>query len=646
MGTLANKTGAKPVSAEKVESLKDKALSLIGGATGEFAGGALGGWADELYGLGQRMMPYPYGQAQGGLSDEEYRRQSASTMRENQAQFREEYPKTALGLNIAGGTTTALTGGGALNATRGGKLTLEALDKMNKLKSGALIGGTTGTVYGAGEADTGDTLGGAVTGGLMGSLLGAGFPLATSLGKYLGSKVSAPFVSLYKRFDDPTRAAVNHIIQMFERDGKSPDEAVKMLETLGDNSMLVDAGGTQTKRFLDYIVNSTGATADQAMSLLKKRVSDQYKSINRLVGKMLGTKGDMSGTQMKKALKERQLAIASPLYAAAKQSGVNFKGSGIDDILLRLPDKVFKESDDLARMEGALLNKMVGTNAQGIRAVAPASYGIEQIDLIKKAIDVVVAKDIRAGGLTDSTRKLIQLKNKMLGIADDAVPDYAAARGAWAEEAANETAIELGEKFTNIRPDELEEVVAGMGDTEKLFFKYGVARSIKDKMAIKVEGRDLTPIFNTQDMKERLSAVFDSEDVLNDFIGEMERYHEQALVNRMMYGSQTAGRQEIKNYIEGTTETPTSAIDAIFGFFKGDKEAAFEPMRNVAGQILTETDPAKVRNILAAPPTPISIPNIMPEGVSSALNNFNKPSAFPILPPYLAGLVSGQETNR
>ena len=639
MGSLAQQDKSEKVD---INLDQDQDVNPITGGIMEFGSGVTGGWTDEIYGATQRVLPYPYGMARGkNETDEEYRASSASGFRERQEAFREENPMTALGLNVLGAIPTTIATGGALNATTKGAAMMNTLNNMNRLKQGAIIGGAGGTVFGAGEADTGETLQGAVGGGITGALFGFGFPVATDFTKYVGGKLASPFVSMYKKFDDPTREAVNQLVRYFERDGMTPDDAIAVLNNLGDDAVLADAGKDNIRGLMDYIANSPNSAAVASKEFLEDRVKRQSAQVNSLVSRLLGTKGAVMNKQLLKDLTTEQQKVAAPLYKQARESGVDFKGSEIDDILMSLPDEAFALADKFARTNRAIFKKMLNQNKDGQNMVS-ASYGIDEIDNIKKGLDQIIFSEIKEGKVSPYGRELIRLKNEMLSLADNVVPEYGAARSAWAGHEATKNSMKAGRDFFKMDVDDIDELMDGATASDKLFYKMGVARAIRDKLDRYKKTADASGFFSRGDVERKLGTIFDDPRQLDDFVNNIEVLGDKADMNRMMYNSRTMPRQQIKEDMEGIAgDMPTSVTGAALQFMSGDKSKAVEPIRNEMGRMLMMQNPSEIYRTLNASGAPASL-NPFP-AMNRSLEGFmgtNK-NILPLLPAYMLGQQSG-----
>ena len=153
-----------PVSAPKIEPPKERTFmdNVVGGA-GKLAQGATFGYADELRALIRSELPSIFGdktydehlaEARGVLDD-----------------FGQANPKTAFGLELAGG---AVTGGAGASKV----MAMKALQNAPKLAKFAGIGAGQGALAGSGYATEGERLKGAGIGAGLGAGLGAAIPTA------------------------------------------------------------------------------------------------------------------------------------------------------------------------------------------------------------------------------------------------------------------------------------------------------------------------------------------------------------------------------------------------------------------------------------------------------------------------------------
>jgi hypothetical protein len=138
----------------------------IVGAAGKVASGATFGYADELRALVRSRLPEIY----GDKTYEEHLAEARGVLDE----FGEAHPKTAFGLELAGGAGT-----GGLGAAKVlGMKAIQAAPKLTQYLTSGAIGAGQGAVAGSGYAKEGERLKGAGIGAAIGGPLGAAIPAA------------------------------------------------------------------------------------------------------------------------------------------------------------------------------------------------------------------------------------------------------------------------------------------------------------------------------------------------------------------------------------------------------------------------------------------------------------------------------------
>jgi len=150
---------------------QDNTPGLVSGGSQSFLQGATLGFADEIQSVIAAAVAAPF------ISDKTFGQlmmDARKSFREQNDAFKKENPRTALGLELAGGLTTGgLAGGGKVAGAKslGGAIV-----------QGAETGAAIGAVAGAGYADaenlfSEETLNEAIKGGTIGALLGGATPI-------------------------------------------------------------------------------------------------------------------------------------------------------------------------------------------------------------------------------------------------------------------------------------------------------------------------------------------------------------------------------------------------------------------------------------------------------------------------------------
>jgi hypothetical protein len=145
-----------------------------------------------------------------------------------------------------------------------------------------------------------------------------------------------------------------------------------------------------------------------------------------------------------------------------------------------------------------------------------------RIDYVKRAYDDIIGARIRKGA-KNKARVGVQLRNELLDFVDEQVPDFKAARGVWAGAEQLKGAAAFGREIFTEDADELAEIVARYGESERQAFHYGVAQAIRDKL----EGATLTSdaarrLAGSVKNKRLLRAAFGDEEKFNAFLRQLD----------------------------------------------------------------------------------------------------------------------------
>src|SRR5690606_6467701 len=108
---------------------------------------------------------------------------------------------------------------------------------------------------------------------------------------------------------------------------------------------------------------------------------------------------------------------------------------------------------------------------------------VRQLDLTKRALDDMIGAAKRAGN-SNEARILTQQKNLLVGMVDDVVPEYQAARRVFSDQAAVLDAMEQGQKAfsTSLTPNQLRKNLAAMGASEREAYIQGARAQVADIM--------------------------------------------------------------------------------------------------------------------------------------------------------------------
>ena len=513
--------------------------------------------------------------------------------------FAEENPLTALGAEIGGGL---LTGGLGAARAAGTAVGRKALEKAGTMGYGALVGGTEGAIVGAGKGESAaDRAVGAGVGGTLGTALGGALPALTNVGGKAINRVKTG-VSEKSAQDFADLKA----LQALEEAGTSPEAVQTTLDQLArdgvTDSMISDVAGDATRRLARGATTVSGEGGDIAVKALDERAANLGDEIANDVGNVLA--GGKSASEALEEIATRQSANASGDYDAAfNVEGVPVTVSVTKELkdLLSLPafDEAVEQADQLARFDRVGL-----PSAKDLLAGKKIDdLSVQELHYIKMGLDEVMGLGKRGQSKTSIGRGLERNLNKaraeLISIIDDASPEidgvksYKIARNKFAGDARLKEAIEDGEGFFRMKPDELEAKVAKMSDSEKEAFRIGVAQAVRNSVDSTADMADAgRKIFGNKKQRKLLKSAFPDDASFEAFEKRMLARTEQVKTRGISpkAGSQTALRQQDASNL-------TQSADAVSSMLMGNPlPAARSIFENVTNRA---TQSGKVGNALS-----------------------------------------------
>lgn len=404
-------------------------------------------------------------------------------------QFRQEYPGSAM---LGSLSASALLPLGA------GKMAVNA-----PWTTAATVGGATGMLQGAGDAPTRkEALPDAVKGGAFGMVAG---PAILGMAKPIGSVASAlaskvPFVG-----DDLTKLlARNRVVDSFARDSADAKAVEQQMLHLGGEARIADAAGENTRTLLDLNANLPGTTQDKLERVIRSRIASRPDRLDQVVDAVSGGVG--RAKSLTDALTAQQKGVASPLYKRAFGQSVEPSPQLIRDLEAARKLGAFGEAQKRSLANPSEYGPFSLDPAQQV--LGGGKIGVNDIDHIKHGLDGLIDGQINALGKTSGYgRDLIALKNRILGEVDKLVPDYGAARNAFAGPASLKTAIEKGRKFWGENAESLSSSLSGMTKSEQDAFRVGAAEALREKVGAQSGQTQLLNIWKDRTMREKLSAL-------------------------------------------------------------------------------------------------------------------------------------------
>ncbi len=537
-----------------------------------------------------------------GWSD--YYNRALQSKRDSNKAFKQEHPVLSTGAELAGGlvmaptrAATRMVGGQAVpevvsEATRivapakgitiaeglpGAATTAGKIGEYGKAVATAAGQGALGG-FGSGEGEA-DRLKNAAIGGAVGGGIAAAAPVvANVVGKTFGKGLD---IAGLRNAD---KAATSKILQAFERDGITPEQALAKLDEWraagAKPEMLIDLGGENVRGLARAAAGTPSAAKSRTVQALRERQQGQADRIFGDVSRDLSPNTNFYGSVDDLIAKRK--AQAGPLYDEAYSAVPAVWNDELAALANRPGFKsAYAKARTIAADEGHELPQVFKMDGAGNILGTQSVPDMRVIDYIKRGLDDVVQghKNPLTGRIeTDSGRASDSLRQQFLNAVDAINPAYAKARAAFAGPTRSMEAMELGRGIFGKDSELTAKAINALPDGDKEFFRAGVARAIKDAVDNAPDGADAVKrIFGSPAKREKLAAAFGSEEALNRFRASLEReskMFENATAVSPKVGAQTQLRQQ---------EAADMAMDSIPGLLTTLAERG---ARAAAGQVV------------------------------------------------------------
>lgn len=542
---------------------QDKPVSQFEAGARGLAEGASAGWVDELSGLAQASgmdtsNPDPmtrgvstlvggarlaYEKARGvrGPATELYEK-TRDAVRADQKNAREQFPKTFVGGEVAGGLM--VPGGAAVKAA-----TLP-VRIARAAKAGAVIGGLTGAGEGEGLADSALRAGvGTVTGGVVGA---AGLPIAEGASRIIApiaSKIAAPVANELRSAFRPREEAARQVAGVIERDIKDDPNAVSRLgasewaaaRAQGMPVAAADLGGELTRSLAD----AAAIGSPQARATLTGTINQRFETQSpRLASWLRETFNYPDAAAQQDAIDAAARAANKPAYARAAAEAARLHPQGLwDETFEQLSQDpttqaAIRKANVTARsaatregftpirspfvLDPASGRMVLGRDANGTVARPTLQYW----DEVKKNLDKVGSFEARS------------MARVLRDHIDTLVPSYQAARAGAAHFFGAENALEAGQNF----------VGAGA--------RYGIPAARKALAEMSPQERQLFTDGYVSRLVEKIEATGDRRSVLNQ-IAQSPAARAEIV---MAIGQKRAAELEARLRVEGMFDLLRNAV--------------------------------------------------------------------------------------
>lgn len=526
------------------------------------ANSAMLNWGDELYGglgaLGAAVTGNDIGQAY---------QENRDLIRGIDTSFREEYPNTAIGTQIAASLPATVYNPLPLKTSN---LALTGLQKTGQLlantgraaATGAMYGGISGA--GRSEADTtekvlNDAQNAALTSGIIS---GASYPIALGIGG-VGRNIyqRTPFGrSSASSFADQKVAEALARSAEGKTFNAKPEAAQALINNAGNRAAtrlgklpqgtpLAVAGGESTLDLLDIAAISAGATKQAVKDKQHLLTGKESERVINSASKALGT-GRPDYNETIEGFIQSAKAKSAPYYA--QLNGYQYP---IDDELRTI---IKRASPFFARSNlAATVDDLGGATLTDALNPSTKFISFDQLKLLRQSLQS--SEDNYMTSLTNKDKDLgvrvSRLKNELTRKLDELSPKtphgdsvHALASGAYAGESKLRNAVENGRLIFREDAMNIRDSLKNMTQSEKDAFRLGVYQAIVDKAGRQSGRTELMNIYKDPAIADRLKAVFGND--YRKFASKLAAEFELKKFQRVAGGSQTAGRQQGLNDLE------------------------------------------------------------------------------------------------
>lgn len=524
------------------------------------------GWGDEVAGA-------------LGLDRDRYR----STVKK----FQQDWPKTSVLGQVSGGMLVPF----------GGAKFAEATQAANPYLVAAGIGGAQGAIQGAGDSEqSSDMVGDATRSGALGmaaapillGTVGTGGNILSALGANTIARLPVVGEKLTKSL------ARTNVARAFDRDQIDPADVGGIMQQLGSESRIADAGGKNVRGSLDINASMPGTTGNKLELVQEARIAGRPDRLDPIVDDLSGGLG--RAKDFSESLSNLQSTKAAPLYKQAHSRAIAPSAQLTNDLEAARQLGAWGEAK-----KRALANPKFGPFSldDSQQYLGGGKVGVNDIDHIKQGLDTLIEgqTDKVTGKVTGYGRDLVELKKRILGEVDKYVPAYKAAREAFAGPAALKTAVDKGRLFWNENAESLESLTQGMTASEKEAFRVGVAEKVREMAGGRTGQNRLMDVWQDRNTREKLQAVFGSKKQFDDAMKLLDNERTLKKLEGLGKGSQTFSRMSgaedqtinvASDALAAGANAQTGNLAGLFGSLK--KVSAYlgtpEHIRNTIGDIL------------------------------------------------------------
>lgn len=602
-----------------------EAPGMAQGVTQAFGRGASFGLSDRLGALASSAIggvqdAGEYGDYGGTYSE------NLKSIQDDRDQFAEAHPVADMAANVAGGIVSGVPIAKAASAVPAIAKGYQALDKLGKgakaakyATTGALAGGAAG----AGNAAESDVLEGAGTGAMTGAVLGAVAPAALKgAGVVLDKTVGPVARGVVNAFRAPEQQSVRTLAKNLARDDVSVDALESRMRDLGPGAMFADAAGKNTLASADLAATVPGQAKDASLRALEERAKGAGGRVVGALNKGLGV-NSTNVDELQQGLHQNMRDVAAQHgYDDILNTGQveltpeleKLMGSSTMKRALGAASSILDDDIALGRADSKLQQYFKMDENGSLRAPFGGFAGdmaerptLRAWDYVKRGLDSVIndGTDAITGKMSSQAERANSLKRELLKHLDNGNDAYKAVRGAYADEKAGESAMQMGRAFLRDDSEVTTRHIKSMSPAEQQYFRAGAARAVYDKiMSAPNTGMAYSVFLKRPLLTEKLRSAFGGD--TPEFQTFMKQLGNEARMGEthaaIGKNSMTAARQAVAQD-QGTPITTATTIPTnMRELARSGFEWAARQRPEVSGanlDALTTQDPAKQSAIIA-----------------------------------------------
>lgn len=392
--------------------------------------------------------------------------------------------------------------------------------------------------------------------------------------------------------------ARRRVAQAMLRDGATTDQVAARMAKLGDDAILAESSGYNTRDLLDTMATLPGRTKNYTEQFIRNRQAQRGGRIADAAQAQLSPSGARLADSVESLITKRDVE-ATPLYEQLKTVTIS-----LDDDLKQILD-ASKKLGAFARAEKISTGLREPFTLKDVKNATDVS--MPDLDKVKRGLDDIIGSKAALndrGEINEFGRSVVKLKQDFLKRLDDMTTDgetgqslYKSARNAYAGPSALISAAELGRTVINKPAATIRTLVKDMSDSELESFRVGAYEGLRDLAGTQSGQTRLLNMWKEDATRERLKEIFPSERAYREFASTIFAEAKKKESQTIGRGSQTAGREarmedvnleNLKDTVNMAAAAKTMDIGSLINMLSGSmtRTGVPEPVRNEIGKIL------------------------------------------------------------